>query len=84
MIHLVAVHGRHGLANAFIFELSRQEKKGPAMPFHPTVFAKLLKPVSRRRFAACVARHDGDAYDKNFSKLGSSDGAGFRAAVGRR
>ncbi len=67
MIHLVAVHGRHGLANAIIFELSRQEKKGPAMPFHPTVFAELLKPVSRRRFAACVARHDGDAYDKNFS-----------------
>lgn len=67
MIHLVAVHGRHGLANAVIFELSRQEKKGPAMPFHPTVFAELLKPVSRRRFSACVARHDGDAYDKNFS-----------------
>jgi putative transposase len=37
------------------------------MPFHPSVFSALLKPISRRRFAASVARHDGDAYDKNFS-----------------
>lgn len=37
------------------------------MPFHPSVFASLIKPISRRRFAASVARHDGDAYDKNFS-----------------
>lgn len=37
------------------------------MPSHPSVFASLLKPLSRRRFAASVARHDGDAYDKNFS-----------------
>ncbi len=37
------------------------------MPFDSSVFAALLKPLSRRRFAASVARHDGDAYDKNFS-----------------
>ncbi len=37
------------------------------MPHDPSVFAALLKPISRRRFAALVARHDGDAYDKNFS-----------------
>ncbi|MBA3068921.1 MAG: DUF4372 domain-containing protein, partial [Hyphomonas sp.] len=67
MIHLVAEHDRRRLANACIFELSRLEKKGPAMPFNRSVFAHLLKPLSRRRFAASVARHDGDAYDKNFS-----------------
>ena len=37
------------------------------MPFNPIVFARLLKPVSRRRFSASVERHDADAYDKNFS-----------------
>lgn len=37
------------------------------MPHHPSVFASLLKPISRRRFAVRVARHDGGAYDKNFS-----------------
>jgi len=26
----------------------------------------LLKPISRRRFERCVARHKGDACDKNF------------------
>lgn len=36
------------------------------MPFQPGVFSSLLKPISRRRFAASVARHDGDAYDKTF------------------
>lgn len=36
------------------------------MRFHHSVFAELLKPISRRWFAAAVARHDGDAYDKSF------------------
>ena len=67
MIHLVAEHDRRRLANACIFEVSRLEKEGPAMPFDPIVFARLLKPISRRRFSASVARHDADAYDKNFS-----------------
>lgn len=40
------------------------------MPHEPSVFATLLKPISRRRFAASVERHDGDAYDKNFSSWG--------------
>lgn len=67
MIHLVAEHGRYLRANADIFELSRLEKEGPTMPFDPIVFVRLLKPVSRRRFSASVERHNGDAYDKNFS-----------------
>lgn len=37
------------------------------MPHEPSVFAAVIKPISRRRFAASVERHDGDAYDKNFS-----------------
>ncbi len=36
------------------------------MRFTPTIFAKLLEPIDRRRFGAIVARHDGDAYDKSF------------------
>jgi putative transposase len=31
-----------------------------------SIFAKLLKPIPRRWFAATVARHDGNAYDKRF------------------
>ena len=36
------------------------------MRFTPTIFAKLLEPIDRRRFGAIVARHDGDAYGKSF------------------
>jgi IS4 transposase len=36
------------------------------MRAHPIVFSQLLKPIDRRAFAAIVARHDGDAYDKSF------------------
>src|ERR1700734_2233710 len=42
------------------------ESRGRDMRFTPTVFAKLLEPIDRRRFEAIVARHDGDAYDKSF------------------
>lgn len=31
-----------------------------------SIFASLLKPINRRRFAASVARHGGNAYDKGF------------------
>jgi len=31
-----------------------------------SIFAKLLKPIPRRWFAATVNRHDGNAYDKRF------------------
>jgi hypothetical protein len=31
------------------------------MRFAPTIFAKLLEPIDRRRFEAIVARRDGDA-----------------------
>jgi putative transposase len=36
------------------------------MRFAPTIFAKLVEPIDRRRFDAIVARHGGDAYDKSF------------------
>jgi IS4 transposase len=36
------------------------------MRFRISILASLLKPISRRRFAATVERHDGDAYDKSF------------------
>lgn len=36
------------------------------MRYCDSIFARLLKPISRRRFAAIVERHDGDAYDKSF------------------
>jgi len=53
--------------NAAIFVLQDMNIGGEAMPHQSSVFNSLLKPISRRRFAARVARHDGDAYDKNFS-----------------
>ena len=37
------------------------------MRHRDSIFASLLKPLSRRQFAASVAAHDGDAYDKRFS-----------------
>lgn len=36
------------------------------MRFSPIIFGKLLEAIDRRRFAAIVARHAGDAYDKSF------------------
>jgi putative transposase len=36
------------------------------MRYCDSIFAHLLKPVSRRAFQAVVARHGGDAYDKSF------------------
>lgn len=36
------------------------------MQYGNSIFASLLKPISRRRFKATVARHDGDAYNKTF------------------
>src|SRR5271165_3736749 len=42
------------------------KSRGRDMRFTPTIFAKLLEPIDRRRLAAIVARHDGDAYDKSF------------------
>jgi IS4 transposase len=39
----------------------------PDMRYRDSIFASLLKPISRRRFRAVVAAHDGDAYDKSFN-----------------
>ena len=36
------------------------------MRYHDSIFACLLKPISRRQFKTIVERHDGDAYDKTF------------------
>jgi putative transposase len=36
------------------------------MRYCDSILGELLKPISRRRFAAIVDRHDGDAYDKSF------------------
>jgi IS4 transposase len=36
------------------------------MQFTDSIFASLLKPISRRRLDALVERHDADAYDKSF------------------
>lgn len=36
------------------------------MRHRDSIFASLLKPLSRRGFKATVAAHDGDAYDKTF------------------
>lgn len=43
-----------------------ETQKGPSMRFRDSIFAGLLKLVSRRQFAAAVERHDGEAYDKTF------------------
>lgn len=37
------------------------------MRYCDSILGGLLKPLSRRRFAAIVDRHDGDAYDKSFN-----------------
>lgn len=36
------------------------------MRYRDSIFGSLLKPISRQRFQAIVAAHDGDAYDKTF------------------
>jgi len=36
------------------------------MRYSDSIFGRLLKPISRRRFAGIVERHDGDDYDKSF------------------
>jgi putative transposase len=43
-----------------------ETQKGPSMRYLDSIFGNLLKPIDRRRFAAIVDRHDGDAYDKSF------------------
>jgi IS4 transposase len=37
------------------------------MRFTPSIFGKLIEPISRGRFKTIVERHDGDAYDKAFT-----------------
>ena len=37
------------------------------MRYCDSILGELLKPISRRRFAAIVDRHDADAYDKSFN-----------------
>jgi putative transposase len=49
------------------FLVVETQKMEPGMQFRTSIFADLLEPISRRTFAGCVARHDGDAYGKSFS-----------------
>ena len=37
------------------------------MRYRDSIFASLLKPISRPGFKAIAAAHDGDAYDKTFT-----------------
>jgi len=39
------------------------------MRYSDSIFGRLLKPISRRRFEASVERHGGDAYDKTFGSF---------------
>jgi IS4 transposase len=55
-----------GLAGANRHFLVVKTQKGPGMRYRGSIFAALLKPISRRRLATTVERHDGDAYDKVF------------------
>jgi putative transposase len=65
MIHCVAVHARHDRREPATFWLSRLRKE-PGMRYRDSIFANLLKPISRRQFRSIVERHDGNAYDKSF------------------
>src|SRR5581483_4017190 len=46
--------------------LVAETQEEPGMRYCDSIFAHLLKPVSRRSFQTVVARHGGDAYDKSF------------------
>ena len=39
------------------------------MRYSDSIFGRLLKPISRRKFEASVERHEGDAYDKTFGSF---------------
>src|SRR5258705_372795 len=55
-----------GRTDANQFFLVVETQKGPSMRYLDSTFGSLLKPIDRRWFAAVVARHEGDAYDKHF------------------
>jgi putative transposase len=48
------------------FLVVETQKMELSVRYQPTVFDQLMKVVSRRRFSATVAVHDGDRYDKDF------------------
>jgi hypothetical protein len=48
------------------FLVVETQKRLRDMRFTPTIFARLVEPLDRRRFEAIVERHDADAYDKTF------------------
>jgi putative transposase len=62
----VAAHAPQNRAFPGYFLVVETQKMERGMRFTPTIFGKLLEPIGRRQFAAIVARHDGDAYDKSF------------------
>jgi FOG: Transposase and inactivated derivatives len=65
MIQYVAAHARRDRREPITFWLSRLRKE-PGMRYHNSIFASLLKPISRRQLAASVDSHGGNAYDKVF------------------
>ena len=48
------------------FLVVETQKRLRDMRFVPTIFAQLVEPLDRRRFAAIVERFRADAYDKSF------------------
>jgi IS4 transposase len=48
----------------YLLVVETQEE--PGMRYGDSIFAGLLKPISRRSFRTSVERHGGDAYDKSF------------------
>jgi putative transposase len=65
MSRYVAAHARFDRREPGTFWLSRLRKE-PGMRYRDSIFASLLKPISRQAFQSIVERCDGDAYDKSF------------------
>jgi putative transposase len=66
MIRYVAVARQAGPRFLAYFLVVETQKMELSVRYQSTVFSQLLEAVSRRRFAATVAAHDGDRYDKAF------------------
>src|SRR5437899_12467114 len=45
----------------------RDSERGRGMRFTPSIFGKLLEPITRRQFDTLVARHAGDASVKSLT-----------------
>jgi IS4 transposase len=52
--------------SSYFLVVETQEIGRPGMRYCDSIFGHLLKPISRQWFAGVVARHEADAYDKEF------------------